>query len=326
MTAVMILPAPRRGGAEVMERPVLISSGKNTLVGILNSPDGSRGRAEIGVIILHSGSRGRLGSTFNNVFFARQLAARGYPCLRFDPHGIGDSTGTIEDAKMDDYYKSIQLGRFVDDTHAAITEFRRIADFERLILFGICGGAITALLAGGQSPEVSGLVLISIPVLLDSADQDKMDRLPREYAWRTLVGLYASKVLSLKAWKRLLTLQSETGLIMQLVRATVKRPKRRRRTDSEALGKRKDIPVNELFINALDSVVGRGARVLFLFGDDDAYRWEFEREFYDVCWEENPRYQRCCDVHYVPRCNHLFTLVEWQRQALELTLSFIDGA
>jgi len=303
-----------------METPVQFKSGDETLCGILHLPESAR-RPEFGFVFAHSGSRGRRGNTFQYPRYARHLAAQGYPCLRFDPAGVADSSGDIETTVVDDFYGSIQLGRYVNDTVAGVEEFLRHVRPRRLILFGICGGGITALLTAPQLNsicKVDGIVLMSIPVIIDSSQQDEIARIPKEYARKYLLSVYAKKIFSPISWWRLLSRKSDS-YIWTMLRASFFGA-----GDGASAADENDTEdgprFNRLFLQSLEEMVDRKARVLFLFGEDDTFRWEFQRKFYDVHWQKDPRYQRRCEVHYIAGCNHMFTMREWQQQALD----FVD--
>ncbi|HZO17123.1 MAG TPA: alpha/beta fold hydrolase [Polyangiaceae bacterium] len=293
--------------------PVTFASGKNELSGIVELP--AVREPDLAILLVHSGARGRLGSSFQYPWFARRFAELGYPSLRFDPHGVGESSGHIDIMPMRDFYGSISVGRFVADTLAGVEELRRRLRPKRIVLFGTCGGAISSLLAAPRSPHVDGLVLLSPPVLIDSAQQSPLERIPAEYARRYLFALYAKKLLSPTAWRRFLTGKSDLGAISTYARAAFKR--------KSSNGRKKHPRFNDHFLEAVEAMLARQSRLLFVFGEGDALRWDFQKEFYDVYWKNNPDYERLCQVHYVPGCNHLFTLREWQQQALDVALPFI---
>jgi pimeloyl-ACP methyl ester carboxylesterase len=307
-----------------MQRAVVFESGAERLCGVLYLPeDAGRRPPDLGVVFVHSGSRGRLGNTFHYPFLARQFARRGVASLSFDPAGLGDSTGAVATCNQQDFYGSIQSGRYVGDTLAAVDELHRQVRPKRIVLFGICGGAITALLAGPRSLHVDGLILLSVPVLMDSAQQDLMSRIPRGYARRYLASLYARKLLSPAAWLRLLTMKSDVRDIARWVwtalRGAEERATVRRAVDAPPVNSR----FNRNFVESLDAVVARGARVLFCFGSNDYFWTEFEREFKHVYWDRNPGYARACEVHTVASCNHMFTVRKWQQEAFEIATDWL---
>lgn len=319
-----------------MEKPFLFRAGEHELSGILHLPEREQKAPELGVVFVHAGARGRYGNTFQYPYYARALAKQGIPSLRFDPHGMGDSEGHIEIAKVLDFYGTIQAGRFAQGTLAAIDEFHRVVAPKKLVLFGICGGAITALLAAPRARRpVDGLVLLSCPALMDSSQQSQLERIPAGYAKDYLIALYAKKVFSLAAWRRLLTFQSDTSTMWTYGRAVAKgmidkaRERVRERVRPTPKGaekppREKNPRFNDLFLEATEAMLKRHAKLLFLFGDGDALRWDFQKEFYDVYWKGNATYERHCEVHYLAGCNHLFTLREWQRQALEVAGPWLE--
>jgi exosortase A-associated hydrolase 2 len=84
----------------------------------------------------------------------RQLAARlaraGFPVLRFDYYGTGDSAGESDEARLD---------RWAEDVMAASRELRRRTGVSRLSLVGLRLGASLALRVAAADPAVCRLVL-----------------------------------------------------------------------------------------------------------------------------------------------------------------------
>jgi pimeloyl-ACP methyl ester carboxylesterase len=320
----------------LIERAFVFDSGGRQLSGIVHegATAGNGRRRDTAILFANAGSRGRLGNTFQYPFYARQLSARGYSCVRFDPHGIGDSQGVIETREMPDWYGTIQAGVFVDDTLRAIEEARAQTGAKRVVLFGICGGAITSLMAGARSEFVNGLVLLSAPVLRDSAQQNMVDQLSSGYAAHYLQAAYGKKIFSLKAWSRLISGKSEWKTISTLGTVVVKGAWEKLKTrfaqvgrpelDAEGPAVVKHEMFNDLFLEAMEALVGRDVPMLLLFGEGDPLRWDFEEQFKKHYWGKNPAYERLCETHYLAGCNHLFTLREWQRQALDRAVPWFE--
>jgi len=305
-----------------MEQPLSFTVGKHELFGVLHRPDAAGSeRPEVAVLFVHSGSRGRLGCTFHYPYMARRLVRMGYPVLRYDPPGIGDSTGSIELGPTDDFYGSIQSGRYIGDTLAAIEELRRLVAPRSIVLLGVCGGAITALGTAALAEGVAGVALLSVPVMLDFSRQELAERIPTHYARKYLWSLYSRKMLSAAAWWRLLTLQSDVGLMRTYLTAALRRV-RRHRGDGSPAGAGK-LKLNPSFGPWLSALCRRQRRTLFIFGDDDRFRWEFEREFYDRHWRSTPSYEELCTVRRIAHCNHMLTMREWQDQAVDLVAAWL---
>lgn len=105
------------------------------LFGILTRP---RGASEpIGVVIVVGGPQYRVGSHRQFVLLARALADAGFPCLRFDYRGMGDSHGepiAFEDAEA--------------DIEAAVATLReRVPALSSVALVGLCDGATVSAFA-----------------------------------------------------------------------------------------------------------------------------------------------------------------------------------
>lgn len=90
---------------------------------------------------------------------AERLAAEGFPVLRFDYHGTGDSSGRDEDPA--------RVSAWRDSVLAAVETVRRLAGVQDVALFGVRFGATlaaeAAAVAGGatgsSSPSIASLVL-----------------------------------------------------------------------------------------------------------------------------------------------------------------------
>ncbi|HEV1995804.1 MAG TPA: alpha/beta hydrolase, partial [Candidatus Acidoferrum sp.] len=84
----------------------------------------------------------------------RQLAARlsdaGFPVLRFDYFGSGDSSGDIEEGS---------IPQWLDDISQAILEIRRRTGLTSLCLAGLRLGASLSLLAAAERSDIASLVL-----------------------------------------------------------------------------------------------------------------------------------------------------------------------
>ena len=102
---------------------------------------------------------------------AVQLADAGFPVMRFDYFGCGDSTGNGADGT---------LPRWIEDVHAAIDELRETSGVARVSLVGLRLGASIALLAAASRPDVHRIVLWD-PVLDGRAYLSGLRRLQRQW-------------------------------------------------------------------------------------------------------------------------------------------------
>jgi pimeloyl-ACP methyl ester carboxylesterase len=300
--------------------PLTFTSRGETLVGLLTLPAGVTDEADVGVVFAQSGARGRLGNSFHYPFFSRAFAAAGIPTFRFDPAGIGDSGGELQPGDMRRLYRDIQTGLFVPDTLAALEEFSRRVKVRKLILLGLCGGAVTALLAAPEARRLDGVLLLSLPVLLDDPGNAAPVEVPKSYARTFLVANYARKVLSPSAWRRFVTGKSDTKGILRLALAAVKPT---RHAAADPVGPHPNPRFNQRVIAALDALVDRGNPLLVVFGEGDAYRAYWQDDVREVYWDHRPKYGRYIQEHFIAGCNHMFTLEEWQANAMRRSLEWV---
>ncbi|HYC36419.1 MAG TPA: alpha/beta fold hydrolase [Usitatibacter sp.] len=91
------------------------------------------------VLLFNAGSVHHVGPGRVYVTIARRLAALGFPCLRFDLEGLGDSVGG-EGARENHPYPATAPR----DARAAIEYLREAHGYSRFIPIGLCSGAHTA--------------------------------------------------------------------------------------------------------------------------------------------------------------------------------------
>ena len=84
---------------------------------------------------------------------AESLSAVGFPVLRFDFHGTGDSAGTEEDPGRVDFW--------LDDIDLAIEELRKLSGVGQFTLAGLKLGATLAVVAAERRDDIEGLILWS---------------------------------------------------------------------------------------------------------------------------------------------------------------------
>ena len=132
----------------VQERALVFECRGVPLLGILHEPVAT-GRAGLGVVVVVGGPQYRAGSHRQFVVLARALAAAGYPVLRFDHRGIGDSGGAPRSFEELD-----------DDIRTAVDAlFDARKEIERCVIFGLCDAASAAMMYCPQDRRLAGLIL-----------------------------------------------------------------------------------------------------------------------------------------------------------------------
>lgn len=244
----------------------------------------------IGVIILNSGLVHRPGPARLSALLARELAAVGRPCIRFDYSGVGDS------AQRRDALPVLQQ---------AAAEPAEVLDaccdrfgWQGAILLGLCAGAYGAWLAADDL-RVRGLVLINpMPFSSDTALADSAQAshylqrsVWRPRAWLNLIsGRVNYRRLFRSLWKRL-------------------RPGRAQENDKAA---------SELLaLQAKNEALReRGCRILAVLSEHDPYH-ELTRRCLSGDWQEAATSPEgsSLQLRLLPEADHMF-FRQVDRQAL----------
>lgn len=161
-----------------MRRLLTFHCGEDVLAGSLDEAAGAAG-----VLLVTGGTQTRIGSHRMYERLAKSMAEAGFPCLRFDRRGVGDSSGEDPDFRDSG-----------DDLKAAADTLRRETKVERVIGFGLCDGA-TTLALHGASAGVDGVILVN-PWLVEAESGDLAPAAMRSH--------YRQRLFSLSAWKKLL--------------------------------------------------------------------------------------------------------------------------
>jgi alpha-beta hydrolase superfamily lysophospholipase len=130
-------------------------------------------KGDTAIVMPNAGAVHHVGPNRLYVGLARELAAYGFPSLRFDIRGLGDSVR--EDGAENNTYPEWA----VRDTFAAMDHLKERFGYSRFVVMGLCSGAHTAFHAGleAERHEVAGLVLIN----------------PLTYRWQEGMSLEAAR-------------------------------------------------------------------------------------------------------------------------------------
>ncbi|MEO0461994.1 MAG: hydrolase 1, exosortase A system-associated [Pseudomonadota bacterium] len=126
--------------------PLTFACGSLTLAGTLDTAPG-----KTGLLIVSGGNEVRSGAFRSQARIAARIARAGFPVMRFDRRGIGDSEGENRGFRST-----------AKDMASALAAFRAIApDVERVVAFGNCDAASALMLYGANMGDegLAGLVL-----------------------------------------------------------------------------------------------------------------------------------------------------------------------
>ena len=182
------------------EQAVTFACEQETLAGILAGPKTATA-SSTGVIIIVGGPQYRVGSHRQFVLLSRALAAEGYPVLRFDYRGMGDSSGEQRD-----------FLQITPDIAAAINAMQaELPKIKNVALWGLCDGASAALLYCHETddPRVGGLCLLNPWVRSEAS-----------LARTQVKHYYVKRVMQKEFWAKLLrggvAADAVTGLVRNI--------------------------------------------------------------------------------------------------------------
>jgi pimeloyl-ACP methyl ester carboxylesterase len=245
-----------------MRRSVLSVTGADgsELIAVVHEPEGPPVSV---TVLLAGGVLPRMGVNRVLVRMADRLAAAGHRVVRVDPHGLGESAGTLPEEPFFDLLRRVESGAFVDDVRLTAEAVAPAEEGVPLVLFGTCGGGITALRVAEQMGRVTGVIAVGVPLKRSGA------RIPPGYARRTERR---------RALRQLAELRHRTGsgrvrrVIRPLVWSLVPRFSRRLPADA-------DNWLNTPLLGSLRALYGRRLPVSLLYGENDIVRDEIEELF-----------------------------------------------
>jgi len=188
------LPASTSLTTDIEEQPLHGHDGR--LFGILTRPAAGAIPGRPAIILASAGAVHRVGASRLYVTMARAWAERGFPVLRLDIGGIGDSPpfpGMIEN----DAYSA----RAVADIGEAAAALPKECKTAGLVVAGLCSGAHAAFHAALTHQGIVGIIMMN-PIVFYWKPSDALE----VSAWMTHkeVQRYQQRVTSLDSWRRVL--------------------------------------------------------------------------------------------------------------------------
>jgi alpha-beta hydrolase superfamily lysophospholipase len=147
-------PSPARASedGDLAERPVFFGP-RGALFGILHEPVlGTAGRALPPIVLTSAGTVHRIGPHRFYVTLARRWAALGFPVLRVDLTGIGDSAPGAD---------GIENVTYPRDGYADLEDAVTFMGAPRVILAGLCSGGDFAFQMGMRDPRVRSVLILN---------------------------------------------------------------------------------------------------------------------------------------------------------------------
>lgn len=158
------------------ERALLFACAGHRLLGVISPGERTRG-----LLVVVGGPQYRVGSHRQFVQLARSLSADGFPVLRFDYRGLGDSEGPLRGFEY-----------IADDIRAAVDALlAQQPQVREVVLWGLCDAASASILYAAGDARVCGVVMLNPWVR--SAQSEARTWLRHYYLQRVLSRNFWSK-------------------------------------------------------------------------------------------------------------------------------------
>jgi pimeloyl-ACP methyl ester carboxylesterase len=298
-----------------MEKVIEFSVAGNILRGIIHIPERSLTQ-KIGINLLNPGIKYRVGPHGLNVKLARHLCHQGYFVLRFDPTGVGDTEGDLPVESVAKLWFRVEQGLFRNDILAANQFFANNVKLDELYLMGLCGGAISAILAAANDKKVTHLILIDVPVTFAEEIKGDADFITStEYA-NQIYSHYKTKLFNPKSWLRFFCLQSDYKAIGKTLSFKLKNIIKSNQGKGKFSIHAQNF--NYLFLKAFEDCMAQNKQILFMCSGKSYTTGEFQELFQKNYLHPESPYAGFCEVAIIPEANHTYTLLEWQYKLFDI--------
>lgn len=252
--------------------------------------------ASTAVLFLHGWGGLRAGPHGMLTEMARALGNAGFPSMRFDFRGRGES---------DTPAQGCTLETMADDLVHTADELKRRSGAHRIVLVGICSGGNIAIGSLHRLSHIAGAFMLSV---YPFSEADSFGRNTNRTA-HFLVD-YMKKACKLSTWKRLLRGEIFLGKIFNVLFGHYKKDSRRQ---DEHLSSDGGTPIDNL--KAYPDVP-----IKMIYGEADPdYRASYDY-FHSYSKSEN----RPIEFETVAGANHNFYSNQWKSKLIEDLVSFVQ--
>jgi pimeloyl-ACP methyl ester carboxylesterase len=175
-----------------------------------------RGSARSTILIAPNGPLPRAGPFRSMTRLAHDLCLAGHRVVRADLRGFGEAESDVPEATIHEHYRRIERGLHVDDLLAVVAA---LDDDTPLVLFGSCGGAVTAVRAAALEPRVRAVMGYALPVVLTGGRGAEVAGLRGPARWLALARLGLGEAVLRLSGGRLLPGRLASWLNVPLIRA-----------------------------------------------------------------------------------------------------------
>lgn len=235
------------------------------------------------IVIPNTGVEHRIGPNRLHVHLSRALATAGFPVLRLDLSGMGDSLPAPAGKAADS----------VSDLRAALDELTRLGVARRFAVFGLCSGGNDAhqLALADDRVEAAGFI--------------------DHYAYPTprfRLHYWAQRLLEMRRWRNFV---QRKFVLEKLGGKAAFRP-----DQLEYFVQ----PDAKTFAQDLDRLVARRLPLLFLYTGEIVAEYNYREQLTDAF--PRLRGYAGLQLHYLPAADHTFTRVHMRAELIRLLLEW----
>jgi hypothetical protein len=208
------------------------------------------------------------------------------------------------------------------------------AKIDRLVLFGLCGGAISVQMAGANDSRVQGLILLNLPVLVEDLKRqgqpDNAAKIVSSKSASKLLKHKMARLAELSFWRRLISfevdLREEARLVSRSFEVLVRRTGLKVLSSGTKSQRNLVQPVsshrlfNMHFQRAFLRSMELRQKTLFMFAELDPWTAIFKSEFQDLALTPGNPYEAHYTIEVIDAANHIFSSRDSQSE-LERRLS-----
>lgn len=292
--------APREAPPGAGEHPIAFACAGEELIGVVH---GGRGRRGV-VIVVAGGPQYRAGAHRQFVSLARKLAGLGFPVLRFDLRGMGDSSGD---------YLGFQHSE--PDIRAAIdTLLAREPALTEIVLLGECESASGILFYAFRDARVKGIALVNPWVRTEGG---RAEVIIKHY--------YAGRLLAPEFWRKLLSGRLDLGASLRDLACTVRAFRHGRKLRARDGANVRDEEFADLPLPVKTAVGLRRFRgpVMILMSGHDYIAREFDEVVKSSAAWSGLLTQARILRRDLPHADHTFSREVWKQQAADWVCEWI---
>jgi pimeloyl-ACP methyl ester carboxylesterase len=291
--------------------PVFYPEPDKTYFGIISTPTIAP-LSKTGVVLLSGtfGGTTTLGRNRMWLKMAHALADRGFPVLRFDYAGIGDSIGDAVCYELEN--------PAIPELHAGF-DLLASQGVERFVVVGTCYGSRTALAKSVGEPRVHGIHLLVPPVRTGTKGVGGAEHLAEYVGTASL----ARRAFSLRVIRKLFRSKKARSAAGNVLSMKLKSVLGRNGGDTQE-EPRPSREAAEGFHRPLRRLLEDGVRVRMLFGKNDFFWTEFEEARAGRLGKDMRQYGDLIEIETMPGTLRGFLSVRVQTESIRSVVDWVE--